>query len=184
MLRRDPKLIVHRVLLQPRGRRQHWFQTALSHITQNKPSHPGATWPFPCCAKGKPRLDLLQDLSSLPSTQSSHPSQRMLLSMQRPVLQVNLPGQAERGKGTKPHMSPPGVLFTSLLQSSLCLLTAEHSRKTRRFAGKQDMLLSPWKRPLPGLQGSVSTEEGQLQLSGKSLSPPQPQGFNSRSLES
>lgn len=93
--------IVHRVSLQPGG--SGWFHPALSPTTQNKPNHRGATWPFRCCAKGKQRLNLLQDLSSLPSTQSSHPSQRMLLSMQRPVLQVNLPGQAERGKGEKNH---------------------------------------------------------------------------------
>lgn len=175
---------MHQVSLQPGGRRQCWFQPALSHITQNKPDHPEAPWPFPCCAKGKPRLDLLQDLSSLPSTQSSHPSQRMLLSMQRPVLQVNFPGQAERGKGTKPYMSPLGVPSAFLPTSSLCLLTAEHRRKIRRFAGKQGTLLSLCKRLLPSLQGSVSTEEVLFQISGRSLRPPQPQGFNSRSLES
>lgn len=174
--------IVHQVSLQPGGRWQHWFQPALSHITQNKPNHPGATWPSPRFAKGKQRLDLLQDLSSLPSTQSSHPSQRMLLSMQRPVLQVNLPGQAERGKGTKitndPSTCPVYIPSTEIAMPAYSRTQLED----QEVAGKQGMLLSPWKRLLPSLQGTVSTEE--LWISGKSLSPPQLQGFNSRSLES
>lgn len=98
----------------------------------------------------------------------------MLLSMQRPVLQVNLPGQAERGERDKTtRESLAAVLATSLPQStqrSPCLLTAssikntfssEQSGNTRRFAVKKDALLSPWKSTLPSLQGSVNAEEGQ-----------------------
>lgn len=121
----------------------------------------------------EPGPHLLQSLSSLPSTQSSQPSQRIVRSMQRPVLQVNLPGQAERGgrgKATRePFSRPP-----------LCPLSKAHDVPC---ACVQHPALKPLPRPRTRrVAGNHPT--GKARCRWPPDLPPHPQGFNSRSLES
>lgn len=133
------------LVLASKAGRQLTHRAQHSTLAQHHPQPPGAVRPSE--QKPKERTDSPQDLSSLPSTQSIHPSQRMLFSMQRPVLQANLPGQAEREERGKrcesfslwhfpeAHNSPSalgGLLTASTIKNSF----SSERRNTRRFAGK------------------------------------------------